>query len=189
MLDSSLVPFPTLPSCLLFAVGLYRACVVALRLRRYRRAGRATHGHHFRTRQRDHGVCLIAGFGALNALVAVWVSSARTPGAHSRTRKGRPLAHRGSGAIRFTAERERGGREQARPSAGALRKRRSVGDGTRIWAFAHVLPGARIGRDCNICDHIFIENDVVVGDRVTVKCGVQLWDGVRLGTTCSSGPT
>ena len=46
------------------------------------------------------------------------------------------------------------------------------------WAFAHVLPGARIGRDCNICDHVFIENDVVVGDRVTVKCGVQFWDGL-----------
>ena len=54
-----------------------------------------------------------------------------------------------------------------------------VGPRTRIWAFAHVLPGARIGADCNICDHTFIENDVIVGDRVTVKCGVQLWDGVR----------
>ncbi len=56
-----------------------------------------------------------------------------------------------------------------------------VGPGTRIWAFAHVLPGAVIGRDCNICDHVFIENDVVIGDRVTIKSGVQLWDGVRLG--------
>ncbi|HSE66987.1 MAG TPA: hypothetical protein VLB12_08375, partial [Gemmatimonadales bacterium] len=52
----------------------------------------------------------------------------------------------------------------------------SVGEGTRIWAFAHVLPGARIGRSCNICDHVFIENDVTVGDDVTVKSGVQLWD-------------
>ncbi len=65
----------------------------------------------------------------------------------------------------------------------------SVGEGTRIWAFAHVLPGRVIGRDCNICDHVFIENDVVVGDRVTVKSGVQLWDGVRLGSTCSSDRT
>src|ERR1035441_7091138 len=45
---------------------------------------------------------------------------------------------------------------------------------------AHILRGARIGRDCNICDHTFIENDVVIGDRVTVKCGVQLWDGVAI---------
>jgi len=63
-----------------------------------------------------------------------------------------------------------------------------VGEGTRIWAFAHVLPGARIGRDCNICDHVFIENDVVVGDRVTVKCGVQLWDGLRVGDAVFIGP-
>lgn len=63
-----------------------------------------------------------------------------------------------------------------------------VGAGTRIWAFAHVLPGARIGRDCNICDHVFIENDVVVGDSVTIKCGVQLWDGVRIGDRVFIGP-
>ena len=63
-----------------------------------------------------------------------------------------------------------------------------VGDGTRIWAFAHVLPGARIGADCNINDHVFIENDVVVGDRVTVKSGVQLWDGLRLGDDVFVGP-
>ena len=63
-----------------------------------------------------------------------------------------------------------------------------VGEGTRVWAFAHVLPGARIGRDCNICDHVFIENDVVLGDRVTVKCGVQLWDGVRVEDDAFIGP-
>ena len=65
---------------------------------------------------------------------------------------------------------------------------RQVGDNTRIWAFAHVLPGARIGADCNICDHVFIENDVLVGDRVTVKCGVQLWDGVTLEDDVFVGP-
>lgn len=65
---------------------------------------------------------------------------------------------------------------------------RSVGDGTRVWAFAHVLPGAQIGSDCNICDHVFVENDVVVGDRVTIKCGVQLWDGIRLANDVFVGP-
>lgn len=64
----------------------------------------------------------------------------------------------------------------------------AVGEGTRIWAFAHVLPGARIGRDCNVCDHVFIENDVIIGDRVTIKSGVQLWDGVRLGDDVFVGP-
>jgi UDP-2-acetamido-3-amino-2,3-dideoxy-glucuronate N-acetyltransferase len=63
-----------------------------------------------------------------------------------------------------------------------------VGPRTRIWAFAHVLAGARIGADCNICDHTFIENDVVVGDRVTIKCGVQLWDGLRVEDDVFIGP-
>ena len=63
-----------------------------------------------------------------------------------------------------------------------------VGKGTRVWAFAHVLPGAVIGADCNICDGVFIENDVVVGDRVTVKCGVQLWDGLRVEDDVFIGP-
>ncbi len=63
-----------------------------------------------------------------------------------------------------------------------------VGDGTRVWAFAHVLPDAVIGRECNICDGVFVENDVVVGDRVTVKCGVQLWDGVTLEDDVFVGP-
>jgi len=64
----------------------------------------------------------------------------------------------------------------------------SIGKDTRIWAFAHVLPGARIGSDCNICDHVFIENDVVLGDRVTVKCGVQIWDGITLKDDVFIGP-
>lgn len=64
----------------------------------------------------------------------------------------------------------------------------SVGAGTKVWAFAHVLPGAVMGTDCNICDHVFIENDVILGDRVTVKCGVQLWDGLRIGSDVFIGP-
>jgi UDP-2-acetamido-3-amino-2,3-dideoxy-glucuronate N-acetyltransferase len=64
----------------------------------------------------------------------------------------------------------------------------TVGAGTRIWAYAHVLAGAHIGADCNICDHVFIENDVTVGDRVTVKCGVQLWDGLRIEDDVFIGP-
>jgi acetyltransferase-like isoleucine patch superfamily enzyme/dTDP-4-dehydrorhamnose 3,5-epimerase-like enzyme len=63
-----------------------------------------------------------------------------------------------------------------------------IGSGTRIWAFSHILSGARIGRDCNICDGVFIENDVAVGDRVTVKCGVQLWDGVVVEDDVFIGP-
>lgn len=72
--------------------------------------------------------------------------------------------------------------------ANGLCESRTVGAGTRVWAFAHVLPGAQIGRDCNICDHVFVENDVIVGDGVTVKCGVQLWDGLRIGNRVFIGP-
>ena len=64
----------------------------------------------------------------------------------------------------------------------------NVGQRTRVWAFAHLLPGAAIGTDCNICDHVFIENDVVIGDRVTIKCGVQVWDGVTLEDDVFVGP-
>ena len=64
----------------------------------------------------------------------------------------------------------------------------AIGERTRVWAFAHILPGAKVGADCNICDGVFIENDVVVGDRVTVKCGVQLWDGVTLEDDVFVGP-
>lgn len=63
-----------------------------------------------------------------------------------------------------------------------------IGDETRIWQFCVVLPGARIGRGCNICSHCLIESDVEIGDDVTVKCGVQLWDGVRLEDKVFVGP-
>jgi UDP-2-acetamido-3-amino-2,3-dideoxy-glucuronate N-acetyltransferase len=64
----------------------------------------------------------------------------------------------------------------------------NVGQNTRVWAFAHVLPGAQIGTDCNICDHVFVENDVIIGDNVTIKSGVQVWDGVTLGDDVFVGP-
>jgi len=49
----------------------------------------------------------------------------------------------------------------------ALVESDKIGKDTRIWAFAHILPGATIGSNCNICDHVFIENDVIIGNRVT----------------------
>ncbi|MDE2407878.1 MAG: isomerase, partial [Xanthomonadaceae bacterium] len=65
---------------------------------------------------------------------------------------------------------------------------KAIGAGTRIWQFVVILPDAVIGTDCNICSHCFIENDVVLGDRVTVKSGVQLWDGLRVGNDVFIGP-
>ena len=63
-----------------------------------------------------------------------------------------------------------------------------VGPGRSIWAFAHILPGSQCRRGLQHLDHFFIEGDVDVGDRVTVKSGVQLWDGVRLGNDVFVGP-
>ena len=51
---------------------------------------------------------------------------------------------------------------------------------TNIWQFCVILPNAKIGENCNICSHCFIENEVVIGNNVTVKCGVQIWDGITL---------
>lgn len=64
----------------------------------------------------------------------------------------------------------------------------SIGCGTRVWQFVVILAGAKIGRDCNICAHSLIEADVIVGDRVTIKSGVQLWDGLRVGDDVFIGP-
>lgn len=64
----------------------------------------------------------------------------------------------------------------------------TIGEGTKVWQFAVILKGAKIGRDCNICAQTLIEGDVVLGDRVTVKSGVQLWDGTRVEDDVFIGP-
>ena len=64
----------------------------------------------------------------------------------------------------------------------------AIGCRTRVWAFAHVVKGAILGEDCNICDHAFIEGKVRIGDRVTVKCGVFLWDGLTIEDDVFIGP-
>lgn len=65
---------------------------------------------------------------------------------------------------------------------------RNIGKNTDIWQFTVVLENAVIGEGCNICANCFIENDVVIGNRVTVKCGVQLWDGLRVEDDVFIGP-
>ncbi len=72
--------------------------------------------------------------------------------------------------------------------ASALVESTRIGAGTRIWAFAHVLAGARIGKDCNLGDHTFIEGDAVLGHRVTLKNGVAVWGGVHLADDVFVGP-
>ena len=63
-----------------------------------------------------------------------------------------------------------------------------IGKDTNIWQFCVILPNAIIGNNCNICANVFIENDVFVGNNVTVKCGVQLWDGVTVEDDVFIGP-
>lgn len=64
----------------------------------------------------------------------------------------------------------------------------NIGKNTRIWAFVHILKGAKIGNNCNVCDHIFIENDVIIGNNVTIKSGVYIWDGLRVEDNVFLGP-
>lgn len=70
----------------------------------------------------------------------------------------------------------------------AIVETEDIGKGTHVWAFAHVLSGAVVGIDCNICDHVFIEGQVKVGNRVTIKSGVYLWDGVTVEDDVFIGP-
>lgn len=67
-------------------------------------------------------------------------------------------------------------------------KNTSIPQSTNIWQNVVVLPKAIIGENCNICAHCFIENDVKIGDNVTVKCGVYLWDGITLEDHVQIGP-
>lgn len=70
----------------------------------------------------------------------------------------------------------------------ALVETQNIGSGTRVWAFAHVCAGAEVGRDCNICDHTYVEREVHVGDRVTLKNGVHLWEGTWIEDDVFVGP-
>ncbi|MDM7073746.1 acyltransferase, partial [Enterobacter asburiae] len=56
------------------------------------------------------------------------------------------------------------------------------------WQYSVILQGAQIGDDCNICAHTLIEGDVILGDRVTIKSGVYLWDGLRVEDDVFIGP-
>jgi len=63
-----------------------------------------------------------------------------------------------------------------------------IGEGTRVWAFAHVMSGAHVGAGCNICEHVFIEGGARVGNNVVVKNGVSIWVGVTVEDNAFLGP-
>ena len=70
----------------------------------------------------------------------------------------------------------------------SLAESANIGVGTTIWAFVHILPGVIIGENCNICDHCFVEDGVVIGNNVTLKSGVYLWSGTTLEDDVFVGP-
>lgn len=63
-----------------------------------------------------------------------------------------------------------------------------IGEDSRVWQYSVILAQARIGKNCNICAHTLIENDVVLGDNVTVKSGVFIWDGITIQDNVFIGP-
>lgn len=63
-----------------------------------------------------------------------------------------------------------------------------IGRHTRVWAHAHVMSGADIGEHCNIGDFAFIESGAKLGNHVTVKNGVQVWEGLQVEDGVFLGP-
>jgi len=70
----------------------------------------------------------------------------------------------------------------------AIIETNQIGDDTRIWAFVHILNGAKIGSGCNICDHCYIEYDVIIGNNVTIKCGIYIWEKTIIEDDVFLGP-
>lgn len=65
----------------------------------------------------------------------------------------------------------------------------ALGDGTRVWHFAHVCAGARIGEDCSLGQNVYVGNDVVLGNQVKVQNNVSIYDAVTLEDEVFCGPS
>ena len=64
----------------------------------------------------------------------------------------------------------------------------SIGEGTRVWQYSVIFVDAKIGENCNICAHTLVENDVIIGNNVTLKSGVYIWDGITIEDDVFIGP-
>lgn len=64
-----------------------------------------------------------------------------------------------------------------------------VGDGTRIWHFSHVSPGATIGKNCSLGQNVFVANSVTIGNGVKIQNNVSLYEGVVLEDFVFCGPS
>lgn len=67
-------------------------------------------------------------------------------------------------------------------------KSKDIGENTNIWQFCVIFKNAKIGKNCNICANVLVEDDVIIGENVTVKSGVQLWNGARVEDDVFIGP-
>lgn len=67
-------------------------------------------------------------------------------------------------------------------------KSNNIGVDTRVWQYSVIFENAQIGSNCNICAHTLIENDVIIGNNVTVKSGVFIWDGSHIEDDVFIGP-
>jgi UDP-2-acetamido-3-amino-2,3-dideoxy-glucuronate N-acetyltransferase len=65
----------------------------------------------------------------------------------------------------------------------------TLGAGCRVWHFAHICAGARIGRGCSFGQNVYVGNDVVIGDNVKVQNNVSVYDAVRLEDDVFCGPS
>ncbi len=64
-----------------------------------------------------------------------------------------------------------------------------LGEGTKVWHFAHVSAGARIGADCSLGQGVFVGNDVLIGDGVRIQNNVSVYDAVTLEDEVFCGPS
>jgi UDP-2-acetamido-3-amino-2,3-dideoxy-glucuronate N-acetyltransferase len=64
-----------------------------------------------------------------------------------------------------------------------------IGNGTRIWHFVHVSPGARIGERCSLGQNVYVGNDVTIGSNVKIQNNVSVYDAVTLEDDVFCGPS
>lgn len=64
-----------------------------------------------------------------------------------------------------------------------------IGDGTRVWHWAHICGGAQIGNNCSFGQNVFVGNDVKIGNNVKVQNNVSIYDAVYLEDDVFCGPS
>ncbi len=64
-----------------------------------------------------------------------------------------------------------------------------IGEGSRVWHFAHICAGARIGERCSFGQNVFVGNDVSIGNNVKIQNNVSIYDAVTLEDDVFCGPS